>query len=633
MAHRNPGPFENREFDMPAISTAKADVGAAALAAPPTSALAAERRTMAIATPDTGRGAWATARRRYALWAAVAAVFVIGAAVAFIAARAFFAEAERDRAEARAAIFRGAVSAEVERLRHLPAILAADPLVIATAAGVAPDRLNRKLAEQAAAVEVEAIYLMAASGVTIAASNHGAPQTFVGQNYGFRPYFVEAMAGRESDFFAVGATTSRPGYFLAAPVRSPAGDVSGVLAIKIDLDGFTTDWAAAEETVFVANRDGVAILASDPALLYRTIAPVSPDRRAEIEAARQFGDRPLDPLDWSPGADGRAELAGSQRIHVTADIGDVGWTLHLLADEARARERAWFALALAAAAITLVAASGLAFRGERFRAALRVSQEDRAALRASNERLEREIAERRAAEARAAEAESELRRAGKLAALGQLAASVTHELGQPLSAMRNYLAAAEIGGAAPADKISGLVDRMEGITRQLRFFAQPGETAMEPVDLHAVAKSAAEMVAADAERLNVGIEIAPSTDRAIVRGVGFRLEQVAVNLIRNAVQAAAEGGGRVRVTIRTGAATALVVEDDGPGLGGADIGALLEPFATTRASGEGMGLGLAISAEIVREHGGALSAEDRPEGGARFIVSFKAGGHERTETS
>ncbi|MEO1613320.1 MAG: cache domain-containing protein, partial [Pseudomonadota bacterium] len=194
--------------------------------------------------PAIGRGDWRAARRRYGLWAALAVAGLIGAAAIFIAARGFFAEAERDRAEARAAIFRGAVSAEVERLRHLPAILAADPLVVATAAGVAPDRLNRKLAAQAAGAEVEAIYLMTASGVTIAASNHGAPRTFVGQNYGFRPYFTEAMAGRESDFFAVGATTSRPGYFLAAPVRGPAGDVSGVLAIKIDLDGFTADWAA-----------------------------------------------------------------------------------------------------------------------------------------------------------------------------------------------------------------------------------------------------------------------------------------------------------------------------------------------------------------------------------------------------
>ncbi|MEL7466774.1 MAG: ATP-binding protein [Pseudomonadota bacterium] len=581
---------------------------------------------MAIAAPEIGRSAWADARRRYALWAALAVLAVVGAAFAFVAARAFFAESERDRAEARAAIFRGAVSAEVERLSHLPAILAADPLVIATAAGVAPDRLNRKLAAHADGAEVEAIYLMARTGVTIAASNFGASQTFVGQNYGFRPYFAEAMEGRESDFFAVGATTSRPGFFLAAPVRGPAGDVSGVLAIKIDLDGFTADWAAAEETVFVTNRDGVVILASDPALLYSALAPLPAERLAEIAAARQFGDRPLDPLDWEPGAEGRAELAGSARLHVAVDIGDVGWTLHLMADEERARERAWFALALAAAALTLVAASGLAFRGERFRAALRVSQEDRAALRAGKERLEREIEERQAAEARAAEAESELRRAGKMAALGQLAASVTHELGQPLSAMRNYLAAAEIGGAAPTEKISSLVDRMEGITRQLRFFAQPGERPMEEVDLFSVAEAAAEMVAPDAARLNARIETTPPDAPVIVRGVGPRLEQVAVNLIRNAVQAAAETGGGVRVFIETdraGAMAALVVEDDGPGLLGAEMETLQEPFATTRASGEGMGLGLAISAEIVREHDGRLSAEERPGGGARFSVSLK----------
>lgn len=564
------------------------------------------------------RAEWAAARRRFGLWAALIVALVVGIALIFVAARAFFAETERDRAEARAAIFRGAVSAEVERLRHLPGILAVDPLVVATAAGVAPDRLNRRLAEFAAEARAEAIYLMAPSGLTIAASNHGAKQTFIGQNYAFRPYFREAMTGAPSDFFAVGATTARPGYFLAAPVRGPAGDISGVIAIKIDLDGFTADWAAAEETVFVANADGVVILSSDPALLYRALAPLPEARRAEIAAAKQFGGRALTPLDWAARAPGRAALNGAPFIHVAAPVDGAGWTLHLVADETRARERAGLALAIAAAIVTLLAASAFAFRSERFRAALRVSQADRDALRETNERLAREIGERRAAEARATEAESELRRAGKLAALGQLAASVTHELGQPLSAMRNYLAAAEIGGPPPTDKLSGLVDRMDGITRQLRFFAQPDEIAMEAVDLSAVARSALELVAPDAARAGVATTLSAPDPGPAARGVRLRLEQVAVNLIRNAVQAAEENGGAVRISVGPGAR--LTVEDDGPGLGGADISALQEPFASSRPSGEGMGLGLAISAEIAREHGGAIAAEDIPGGGARFTL-------------
>ncbi|MEL6794865.1 MAG: ATP-binding protein, partial [Pseudomonadota bacterium] len=174
-------------------------------------------------------------------------------------------------------------------------------------------------------------------------------------------------------------------------------------------------------------------------------------------------------------------------------------------------------------------------------------------------------------------------------------------------------------------KISSLVDRMEGITKQLRFFAQPREIAMEPVDLSAVARSAAEMVAPDALRLGATIEVAAPEAPTLVRGVGLRLEQVAVNLIRNAAQAAAEGGGRVAVAVRVDDATRtveLIVEDDGPGLQGATFAALREPFASSRPSGEGMGLGLAISAEIMREHNGALEAEDRAEGGARFRATL-----------
>lgn len=560
--------------------------------------------------------------RRAAAFAVAGAALCVCLFTLFHVAHDWVARDEIGRAEARATLYRSAVSAAIKRLEHLPGLLAEDPLVEAAARGGPRQTLNARLERIANDVEVEAIYLMDADGLTIAASNHAGAQTFIGQRYDFRPYFTAALAGDSGEFFAIGATTSRPGFFLSAPVRADA-DIAGVLAVKLDLGALTADWRVAEELVLVTNEDGVVILASDNALLYQTLAPLDQATRDQIASDRQFADKRLAPLDWFQ-FDDQVRLAGTPHLYVAAPIEGTGWRIHLLADQGRVRASAWLAVAVFAALTTLIAASVFALRSERFRAALRVSQDNRRALQSANERLKREIAERRSAEARAREAEDELRRAGKLAALGQLAASVTHELGQPLSAMRNYLAAASFGGAAPVEKLSGLVDRMDATTKQLRFFARVGPVEMTEVDLAEVAENAIELVRADAKKMGVSIDFEVEAN-AKVRGVPLRLEQVAVNLLRNAVLAAAETGGGVVVRVASeGDRARLVVDDDGPGFGAAGLAPHLEPFSTTRASGDGMGLGLAISSEIVKEHDGALTGASRPGGGARVEVNLKA---------
>ncbi len=151
---------------------------------------------------------------------------------------------------------------------------------------------------------------MDGDGQTIAASNFDRPGSFLGQNYGFRPYFREAIAGGTGRFHAIGATTGLPGYFIADPVRGADGEIAGAIAIKVDLSVLEESWRNSGEQVLLANADGVVLLASDPAWQYRALYPLSEAQRAEIEAARQFTGQPLDPLDWSFEEAGRRGLAG-----------------------------------------------------------------------------------------------------------------------------------------------------------------------------------------------------------------------------------------------------------------------------------------------------------------------------------
>ena len=568
--------------------------------------------------------------RRWARAVFGAAMLVIVGYPVFLVSHTYFEGIEQQRAANRLSLYRSTLISALERYQHLPFVLARDPYVVAGATGVG-DRaaLNRRFASFAAEANLDAIYLMTPEGMTVAASNHDAPLTFLGQNYGFRPYFQAALNGRRGQFFGIGATTSRPGYFIAEPVRGIAGDIAGVVALKLDLSGLEEAWAEGGETVFVSNRDGIVLLSSDAGLRYRSLRPVSADRMAEIRARRQFGQEPLEALDWQPDGDDHGVLNGRDQLHAAADIPSPAWRLHYLTEADVVTWRAWLAVIGFVTLASLLLAIGLYLRARRVRLALAESQAARRKLQAANTDLAREIEERTEAERRLKAARSELARASKLAALGQLSASVTHELGQPISAMKTYLAAAELDvrdpdGVETLNRLSGIVVRMERLVQQLRFFARPGGDEMKPVDLAEVWRGALNLIAPDAEGAGVTVHAHLPNRPVTVYGDRMRLEQVLVNLCRNAILAMA---GRERRVLSAsiemaGEGAILRIRDSGCGLKGETLERLQEPFMTTRPSGEGMGLGLAISTEIVREHGGTLAARDVPGDGAEFTVTL-----------
>lgn len=541
----------------------------------------------------------------------------------------YFQSDEQRRASARLSLYRSTVLAELERFSHLTYVLARDPYVIDTASGGDTGALNSRLRAFAGRAGLDAIYLMSVSGVTRAASNAGEPGSFVGQDYSFRPYFKDALRGVQGRFYGIGATTGLPGYFYADAVHDARDALRGVIAIKLDLSVLQDSWREAGEQVVLANGDGVVLLSSNPDWLYRALDPLAPAQRAGIVATRQFPGQDLAPLDWQRPTPGRAVLAGDSVLHLS--VGDLphGWSLHYFASDDAAVTRAWLLTGSVVLAAGLMIILFQIQRAQRITAALRRSEGEEAALRLANERLAVEIDERRTAERRLQRTQGELERAGRLAALGQLAASVTHELGQPISAMRNHLAAAEIqsGQSVLTDRLQGLVERMEGITRQLKFFARKGRDQFEPLDLRAAMQAVLELMAPNLSARDVTVRT-DWPDRPVELACNrLRIEQVMTNLLRNALDAM-QDQDRPQVDIAIGSDPGTVwfsVADNGHGFGSRAFAELAEPFATTRESGQGMGLGLAISTVIVEDHQGRISAENRDGGGALIRVTFPAG--------
>lgn len=551
------------------------------------------------------------------------AVLALASAIFWSAHRHFRSE-ELLKAEGRLSLYQSTVRAELERFSHLTYVLARDPFVISTATASNRSLLNERLRLFAEAAGLEAIYLMDRSGKTISASNANRRNSFIGQNYGFRPYFRAAMQGRQGRFYGIGTTSGLPGYFIAESVRAQDGQILGVIAIKINLSALQDSWRDAGENVLLANRDGVVLLSSDPNWRYRSLYVLSTDQRKTIAANRQFPGQKLATLQWQSTGPSRATVDEQDWMHLSTTDLPHDWALHYFTSDDRAVARSWLVTVLVVVLASAVLIAVQAQRARKLGAALSKLGQEEIALRQANTRLEREIDVRRQAERRLQRTRAELESASRLAALGRLAASVSHELGQPIAALKNHIAAADLSGKPLPQAIVGLAERMEGITRQLKFFARSDQVEVGTVDLKSALGSALELVTPNLQRLNVTPQLDLTDAPCLVVGNQLRLEQVMVNLLRNALDAV-EGEPAPHVGLRlyrSDAELVFEVADNGHGLGAAALSDLQEPFVTTRESGRGMGLGLAISAGIVNDHHARMEAMNRTGGGALFRITF-----------
>lgn len=262
-------------------------------------------------------------------------------------------------------------------------------------------------------------------------------------------------------------------------------------------------------------------------------------------------------------------------------------------------------------------------------------QRESAELRMLNARLQREIAEREKVQKDLAVAELTLAQSSKLAALGEMSAAVSHELNQPLAAMKTYLAGARLllqrkrpeEALSSFQRIDDLIERMGAITRQLKSYARKGGEAFEPVDLRACLSSALSMMEPQLKLRVVKITRTLPRTPVMVMADRIRLEQVIINLLRNALDATRDrSDAQIDLILSSGDVALLAVRDNGTGI--VDLDNLFEPFYTTKKPGEGVGLGLAISSGIVTDLGGRLMARNAEGGGAVFEMQLPLLGRE-----
>lgn len=541
---------------------------------------------------------------------------------------------------------RSAVAREV----HLPLVLALDPDVQATLQDPAASRidaLNRKLGRLQAAANLAALYIMDPGGNTLAASNWNTPTSFIDQNYGFRPYFRDAVAQGHGSYFGIGITTGRAGYFLSRAVVTDT--LVGVAVAKIEFDELEAVWQGTNEHLLVTDQHGIVFLASEAHWKYHKLAPLDEHIRAQLDLSRQYVGAPLDALpvtrlnSGSLGGVIRIDAPANDRLYLeqATELAELGWTVHQLTDLTPVLEARRDGSLIGGSACALIIAVGLYLRQRRrTRAAekrLLTQLEDRViartqALRTANTSLQAEIEERRRTEAELRSTQDDLVQAGKLAALGQMSAAIAHEINQPLTAMRTFVASgrillergqhAEVGTNLTA--IGDLAERMARITAHLKTFSRKNDTGQASIiDAARAAERALELVEPRARETGVHIEC-QLPDHAWTRGNEIRLEQVLLNLLNNALDAVGkQPDARISLSIHCQQDRMQIeVRDNGPGFATGSSGQIFDPFFTTKPVGEGLGLGLSISYGIVRDWDGRIRAGNHPEGGAVLTVEL-----------
>lgn len=530
------------------------------------------------------------------------------------------------------------LAAELGRHASLPGLLAIDPTLLALMRQ--PDDAERRQAASRtlARVNVRAgtsqIFVADAQGRVLSASEVLTPP----------PRLAEVLAQGRSHFFAADPNTGSTDFYLLHPLRQ-ASQALGVIVVRFNLAPLEATWIdlglrSQGERILVADDQDVVIMSSVQAWKYAVLDHADPSRRQALQASARYPQaigRNLDlpaSLEVLQGQQVQLALPGNPELPKPMlaqqrQIVPLGLRLVALSDLSEVRQRAQLAAWGGAAFGASVGLLALYLSSRR--RALRQLTQAQAQLRQAHAQLE-QLVDSRTAELRQAndalksqvarqlQTEGELLQASKLAVLGQMSAGLSHEVNQPLTALRalarNSMRLLEAGRRdAVADNLQimdDMVERMSRITRQLKSFARKADEQLTgSVVLLESVRNAQLLLEHRSRALGVATDVAvPAGLR--VRAEANRLEQVLVNLFGNAIDAmqhAAVRALRVQVQAMDEGRRVLVrVQDTGAGLDEADLRRLFEPFFTTKPAGEGLGLGLVISAKIVHEFGGTLRA-------------------------
>lgn len=536
---------------------------------------------------------------------------------------------------------------QLERFVYIPQLLSRQGIIVETLkaddSSAQRDITNHHLESINEIIGASDTYLLDASGTTIAASNWSKSISFIGHNFAFRPYFQQAMNDQRGHYFALGSTSGQRGYYFSYPVKY-AAEILGVVVIKMDLSSIEKDWSGKAQHFMVTDKNHIIFISSETSWLFRSMVPLSTALQNEISNSRRYLSREIKSLSFSGDLNksptslrfNAAGQVGKNYLSLTKTLKNVDWQVRVLTPTTSLLINITMLILFLSLFYLLIYLVHVLISQKQSRHKEQVLLQAKAKQQLEFQVMQRtsalraEIDERRKAERALRETQKELIQSAKLAVLGQLSASISHELNNPLAAIRSYAEnAITFLNLDKNDKVSNnltrityLTDRMAKISSQLKAFARKSDGELSLISLQPVLLAAHELVKPQLKASQVLLEMDLPDKPVQVKAEPIQLEQIVVNLLSNAIQAMEECEEKqIKITLSVQDNQAQVeVIDIGIGIKQSDLTLLFEPFFTTKETG--LGLGLSISQQIITNMHGKIWAKNRQNQGAKFCISL-----------
>jgi len=542
--------------------------------------------------------------------------------------------------------FASHIYSRLDKYAHIPRLIAKDKaLVDALKTPDNPaqiDITNRHLKQINTVIQASDTYLIDAKGFTIAASNWDHTLSFIGRNFAWRPYFKRALEGERSQYFALGSTSGKRGYYYSFPV-SHGAIILGVVVVKMDLTAIEENWKSKRNYFVATDPNQVIFMSSKPEWLFKSLTALSLETRMAIKNSRQYLDQDIRSLnlvgnlDLPTGELANAKYSGITRDYIVSSrpIDNLALNIRVLTPKSQLLLACLTFLGILCLVFAIIyLLSTLLYQRqlkrlqfEQLQAAANQKLEIQVMERTAE--LHAEIAERTRTAQALKQTQSELIQAAKLAVLGQMSASISHELNNPLAAIRSYadngrlfLAKGKVERTEEnLNRIAVLTERMARISEQLKSFARKSDPDEKvSANLAPIILASKELIQPQLKKQQVNLELQLADSPMMVIVNPLQIEQVLINLLTNAMQALdTTSDKQICLSVEQEQdAWWIHIDDNGPGISPDRQQSLFEPFYTTKKNG--LGLGLSISQQIIRSMDGELSISTSPMGGARFSV-------------
>ena len=542
-----------------------------------------------------------------------------------------------------------ALERELDQLSFVPKILSNEPTVVQAALEAMEDDstqqqlfLNRasvRLQETQVASGLEFSFLLDRNGVTIAASNWKDEVSFIGQSYSFRPYFKQAILGETSTYYAIGATTGIPGYFIAEPVISK-GETVGVVVVKLSLSGVAKSWGSQDTITSVVDEFGVVVLSSKQQYLYQPTLEIDGEVVDKLKSERRYG--PFLPTSSNGFSSPRLDFTPYRRQE--REIKQSPWKMVVLLPNSLILKRTLYQSVAAFSVLLIAWLLYSLYRQQRLTVAAeqRVSRE-----------LEVQVQERTA---ELEKIQKTLISESNFAMLGRMSAAINHEVNQPLATLRLNLASLRALFDEPSmskeswGSVQQIVTdsdlttkRIARVITSLRSYARQNRVNPQHINVAELIKEVRTTI--DTERPNMSALIQYSIDEGLqpIRGDSTLLQQAILNLLYNAfdavlgvdnpkvmIGATTEQSLPSSIQVEEGGDIIISVSDNGAGISASIRESLFDPFTSDSLDRGGLGLGLTITQQVIESHDGTLDCETGSHG-SRFIIRVPSVGDAEIE--